>query len=136
MNGAYETILEELEGESQDIARKLIELLKANPQGMNRRQLVLAVHGVPARIDLNKDNNDRKNRLVIAALRLRCIPIVSTSGKAGYRLDESDESRKKMLGEMISRSQKLNAQIKAASIAWHIPVEPVEMLEPVQGRLL
>jgi hypothetical protein len=137
MNKTYENILAELEaGERNSIARRLLDLLKKNPQGLTRRDLVYAVFGKPAQANINNDTNDRKIRNTIAAMREKCIPIVSTSGEPGYRLDDSLEARRALLGELVSRRNKLNDQIKAVSTVWQIPVETVDLSQAQQGRLI
>lgn len=137
MNTTYARILSELEaGEKTSIARRLFDLLQKNPQGMTRRQLVPAVFGKSARLDINSDTNDRKIRATIAAMREKCIPIVSTSGEPGYRLDDSREARITLLAELISRRDRLNEQIKAVSTVWEISAADVDMSEAKQERLL
>jgi hypothetical protein len=137
MNATYARILSELEaGERNSIARRLFDLLQKNPGGMTRRQLVPAVFGKSARLDINSDTNDRKIRATIAAMREKCIPIVSTSGEPGYRLDDSHEARITLLAELISRRDRLNEQIKAVSTVWEISAADVDMSEAKQERLL
>ena len=133
----YENILRELEaGERKSIARALFNVLSERPAGMARRDLVWVIFGVQAKENLSNDTNDRKIRDTIAAMRSRLIPIVSTSGESGYRLDDSPEARKGMLAEMISRRDRLNEQIEAASKSWAIPVRYQDASTAVQARLI
>lgn len=133
----YEQILKELdEGQRIAIAHRLFDLLKSHPAGLDRRQLVLLVFGQPARPNINNDTRDRKIRETISAMRARFIPIISTSGEAGYRLDDSEQARESMLAELIKRRDSINAQIEAASAAWQIPVTLFDDSAAQQGRLL
>ncbi|MEI7846357.1 MAG: hypothetical protein WCK35_11190 [Chloroflexota bacterium] len=133
----YENILAELEsGERKSIARALFGVLMDHPQGLNRRDLVFILFGKQANENIANDTNDRKIRDTIAAMRSRLIPIVSTSGESGYRLDDSPEARKAMLAEMISRRDRINEQIEAASKVWEIPVRYMDATNAVQARLI
>ncbi len=132
----YERVIAELEAEGMEIARKIYRVLQDNPDGVSRRELVQLVWGRPARADIGNDTADRKNRATIAAMRARLIPVVSTSGDSGYRLDDSEEARRAMLAEMVSRREKLDEQIKAASMAWRIPVEYADPERAEQLRMI
>jgi len=61
---------------------------------------------------------------------------VSTSGKPGYRLDDSDAARKEMMLEMIRRRDSLDKQIRAASQMWKIPVIYTDPVKGEQMRLI
>ena len=137
MKPVYENILKELEaGERKSIARDLFTVLQEHPQGLNRRDLVFIIFGKMAHENIANDTNDRKIRDTIAAMRSRLIPIVSTSGESGYRLDDSPEARKAMLAEMISRRDRINEQIAAASKVWEIPVRYMDATNATQSRLI
>lgn len=115
----YENILSELANELDDLERKVYELLRDNPAGLDRYELVHRIYGyIPVTID-NPD--DRKIRKAIERLRLRLFPILSTSGKAGYRLGTDSESVGQMIAELQSRRAKLDEQIEAASKFYSIP---------------
>lgn len=118
----YETLLEELAaGELSVLQKKVFDLLRDHPDGLDRYQLVHKIYGyIPLKIDGNSD--DRKIRKTIERLRQRLFPIVSTSGKPGYRLDTSREAVEKMIRELQSRRQHLDEQIQAASKFYRIPV--------------
>ena len=133
----YENIIRELEaGERKSIARSLYNILQDHPKGINRRDLVYIIFGKHANENIANDTNDRKIRDTIASMRSRLIPIVSTSGESGYRLDDSPEARKSMLNEMISRRDRINEQIEAASKVWEIPVRYMDEGIAIQVRLL
>jgi len=118
----YENILLELEKDAGCIARAMLDTLEKNPNGMSRKEMVEWLFGRPASRNINNDSGDRKIRLTIAALRQHGVPIVSNSGEAGYRLDNSQPARLDMLAELISRRDRLNEQIAAASQNWQIPI--------------
>lgn len=121
-SNVYETLLEELAaGELTDLQRKVFQLLRDNPDGLDRFQLVHRIFGyIPVKIDGNTD--DRKIRKSIERLRQRLFPIISTSGKPGYRLDTSREAVQKMIRELKSRRDRIDEQIQAASKFYSIPV--------------
>jgi hypothetical protein len=119
----YEQLLTELSsGEMTILQKQIYELLKEHPQGLTRQDLILSIFGYwPESIDGNKD--DRKIRKAIERMRRRLFPIISTSGKPGYRLDVSRPAVEKMLAELISRKTHIEQQIEAASKFYQIPVE-------------
>lgn len=121
-SNVYETMLEELaDGQLNDLQKKVFHLLRDNPDGLDRYQLVQRIFGyLPVKIDGN--NEDRKIRKAIERLRQRLFPIVSTSSKPGYRLDTSREAVTQMIRELESRRDHINEQITAASKFYDIPV--------------
>jgi len=120
-NNVYETMLEELAaGQLNDLQKQVFQLLRDNPDGLDRYQLVQAIYGyIPLKIDGN--NEDRKVRKAIERLRQRLFPIVSTSSRPGYRLDTSRDAVTKMIRELESRRDHINEQIQAASKFYNIP---------------
>ncbi len=133
----YDQILIDLDaGERAGIARKLFAIFQDHPEGATRQQLVYLIFNRPAKANLANDTGDRKIRDTIASMRAHLIPIVSTSGGAGYRFDDSPDARRAMLLEMVSRRDRLNEQIKAASMVWNIPAAYSEPETAVQGRLI
>ena len=54
-----------------------------------------------------------KPRKAIESLRNRMIPIISSSGKAGYRLDTSPEAIQNMIRELKSRIAHMEQKIEA-----------------------
>lgn len=131
-NKVYETMLEELAaGQLNDLQKQIFQLLRDNPDGLDRFQLVHRIYGyIPVKIDGNTD--DRKIRKAIERLRQRLFPIVSTSGKPGYRLDTSRDAVTKMIRELESRRDHINEQITAASKFYNIPV--VYQNDPSQAQ--
>jgi DNA-binding IscR family transcriptional regulator len=110
----YEKLLAELDaGELNELERKVLEVLLKAPSGMTRRGLVRAIYGVEAQQNLSNDPHDRKIRKAIESLRDRMIPIVSSSGKAGYRLDTSPEAIQNMIAELKSRIAHMEQKIEA-----------------------
>lgn len=135
----YDQIIAELDaGQRVAIARKIFDLLKKYPDGLTRRDLVYNIFGAIASRDINNDTNDRKIRETIASMRARLIPIVSTSGKSGYRFDDSEQARREMIAELESRRARLDEQIRAAYQVLRIPAPAVysEPQQATQGRLL
>ena len=110
----YEKLLDELEnGKLEEIKRKIFEALLRAPQGITRRGLVRVVFDKEAQKNLSNDTRDRKIRKAIESLRDRGVPIVSTSGKAGYKLETDPEKIAEMLDEMKSRIAHLNQKVQA-----------------------
>ena len=129
---AYARLLEELAGgELTDLQRKIYDLLKENPDGYSRQELVLRIYGYYTE-NLADDHNDRKIRKAIEKLRQRLFPILSTSARPGYRLDTSREAVLKMIAELQGRKNHIQAQINAAAKFYEIPEyrEPVEATQP------
>ncbi len=121
-NPVYENLLHELAaGELTRVQRQVFELLRDNPDGLDRYQLVGKIYGyIP--VSLTGNTDDRKIRKAIEAMRKRLYPIVSTSGKPGYRLDVSREAAEKMLAELHSRIRHMQEQAEAVSKFWEIPM--------------
>ena len=124
----YEQMLDELaSGELTKLQRQVFNLLKNSPEGCTRAGLVFAIFGYRP-LNLASDTNDRKIRKAIESLRGRLIPIVSSSGEAGYRLDTSRETIRGMIAEWVSRREKLQNLINSAAKFYEMPefyVEPV-----------
>lgn len=120
----YDRILEELQNELGELERRVFNALRDHPGGMTRQQLAAVVYHEwrSRRVD-NNDTKDRKIRKTIESLRLRGVPIISTSGKAGYRMDVSPEGRQAMLMELIRRRDRLNELISRVSRFADIPAE-------------
>lgn len=118
----YESLLRDLAaGELSELQRQVFELLRDNPDGLDRYQLVHKVYGyLPLKVEGNTD--DRKIRKAIEKMRNRNFPIVSTSGRPGYRLDTSKEAAEKMLAELNSRIKHMQEQAEAVSKFWQIPM--------------
>jgi hypothetical protein len=134
MTLTYEKLLDELAaGELTVIERKVFDALKKHPEGLRRQQLIAIVFGETVRA-WERDNNsadDRKVRKAIESLRSRLVPIISTSGRAGYRLDVSKEARDRMLADLRSRRAKLDALIERTAKFYALPDQYVA---PVLAR--
>jgi hypothetical protein len=132
MTEVYEQLLKELKVELDDLEKSVFNALSKNPDGLTRPQLVAIVFREvrPARV-MNNDTKDRKVRKAIESLRQKGVPILSTSGKAGYRLDVSEKGKRAMLAELISRRNKIDlliAKIKnMKSIPSEIPVQDKQL---------
>ena len=110
----YERLLAELDaGELRELERKVLDALLKAPGGITRRGLIRVVYGVEAQRNLSNDSHDRKIRKAIESLRNRMIPIISSSGKAGYRLDTSPEAIRNMIRELKSRIAHMEQKIEA-----------------------
>lgn len=139
----YQQILDELaNGEMEELEVKIFHFLRrAYPASLTRYDLLEYVFGYrPAAADgLNNSNDDRKIRSTIANMFAKGVPIVSTSGGAGYRIDiDLDswvdvvaelEGRKKTIGERIEAAHRIVRKIHALGIN-AIPNEV-----PTQGPL-
>ena len=111
----YQKILNELKaGELTEIERKILEALLQAPKGLTRQGLIRIVFGVEPQRNLANDPYDRKIRKGIESLRNKMIPIVSSSGEAGYRLDTSPEAVENMIRELESRITHLQQKLEIA----------------------
>jgi hypothetical protein len=112
----YEKLLVELKaGELPVIERKILDALCHTPKGLTRRELVRIVFGQEAHANLGNDTKDRKIRKAIESLRNRGVPILSNSGKAGYKLDTDPENIECMVRELKSRIIHLQQRVDAIS---------------------
>ena len=103
----YERIKEELaSGELKEREASILTALFGHSDGLTREALVRITDGRVAYTDINSDPADRKNRRAIASLRERLIPVKSSSGEAGYRLDATVDGLREMLAEMEARQKK------------------------------
>lgn len=118
----YEQLLQSLEnGELNKLERQIFNLLKEHPAGLSRQDLVFKIQGYwPDTLDGNTD--DRKNRKAIQRLRERLVPIISTSGQPGYRLDISRDGVDQMLAELRSKKNLLEQQIESTLKFYEIPI--------------
>ena len=112
----YSQMLRELSNELEVIERGVFIALRDHPDGLKRQQLVAIVFNVSqGAVMVNNDTKDRKVRKAIESLRRRGVPIVSSSGRAGYRLDGSEDGKREMLAELRSRRDRLNELILMVS---------------------
>lgn len=110
----YEKLLVELKaGELPVIARKILDVLSQAPKGLTRRGLIRIVFGEEPGSNLSNDTRDRKVRKGIEYLRNLGFPIVSTSGKAGYKLDTDPKNIEDMIREWESRIVHLQHRVNA-----------------------
>jgi hypothetical protein len=130
--------LEGLEKDLPEIERKIFSALQRNPGGLKRGQLVAIAYGENVKAGATNNNNskDRAVRLAISSLRMRMVPIVSSSKGAGYRLDTSKESRDRMLADLISRRNKLNDLIERAAKFYSAPSSMPERETAKQAGML
>lgn len=130
----YDKLLQELEaGQLDDLQRRVFTLLKQNPDGLSREQLVYNIFSYwPGLLEGNTD--DRKIRKAIQRLRERLVPIVSSSGKAGYRLDISRDGVDKMLAELRAKKTLLEQQIESTLKFYEIPI--AYLTDPKEVRQL
>jgi hypothetical protein len=123
----YDHLLAELAGgELSALERQVFDLLKANPDGLTRYQLLAEIYGPKCAFTaktrgLANSSEDRKIRKAVEALRERGICIVSSSGEAGYRLDTSPEAVSAMVNEWQSRVNRLNLHIKRVVVIYDLP---------------
>jgi hypothetical protein len=139
----YDQLLADLAaGQLNTLEHQVLELLTNVPQGLTRYDLLEKAFGPEARQfaeerGLANSTDDRKIRETIESLRNKGVPIVSSSGKAGYRLDTSQEAVGAMIAEWQSRINNLQERIRTASRFHHVqlPVKTAPASRPAQGRL-
>jgi len=119
----YEKLLRELESELRGLELAIFRALKNNPNGLTRSELVALVMNESRAFTFNNDTKDRKIRKAIESMRRKGVPILSTSGKPGYRLDVSEEGKRAMVAELISRRNKLDELIMKIKDTRSIPTE-------------
>ena len=79
----YQRLLRQLRTELPDLENRVLKAIIAHPEGISRADLVRAVHGVEPKVNINLDQNDRRNRKAIQILRNRFVPIIANSGRSG-----------------------------------------------------
>lgn len=134
----YESILQELaDGELEELEVKVFHFLRrVYPASLTRRDLLEAIFGYRPgdKEDLNNNTDDRKIRTAIASMFEKGVPIVSTSGGAGYRIDiDLDqwnqlaaelETKKETITKKIDATYRIVGKIKSAgidAIPTHVP---------------
>jgi len=123
----YEKLLAEMNaGELSELERKVLEALLKAPGGITRRGLVQAIYGVEAQRNLSNDPHDRNIRKAIGRMRECLIPIVSSSKKAGYRLDTSPETIQNMIAELESRIAHMKQRLEEVCQLYCLPGENEE----------
>lgn len=117
-NPIYDHIKSELEGgelnlRAAKILRALMERINVQGQAayLTRAEMVRVTDDRSPWQNIGDDPADRKNRLVINYLRERMIPVASSSGQAGYRLELSVEGLEEMRAEMVARRDKIGQGI-------------------------
>ena len=101
--------------DSGELNKREVAILTAllhHTEGLTREQLIRVTDGRMAWQNIGDDPADRKNRRAIASLRDRLIPVKSSSGEAGYRLDATVEGLREMLAEMEARRDKADEKAK------------------------
>ena len=119
LHPVYEALVAEWEAELEETEKKIFQALKrAMPNGVTRRELIFAVFGVtvPELMDINNNTYDRKIRKTIEVMRENLIPIFSSSGEAGYRLDISETSISMMVAEWERRREKYDEKINRGRV--------------------
>lgn len=120
----YEKILDDLAaGELTTLARSVFGLLKRIPGGCTRLQLIEYCYGPEAaskaaKRGLSNSEEDRKIREAIEFMRDNMIPIVATSGRAGYRLETDTALIREMVGEWKTRIAKMQARVTSWENRW------------------
>ena len=110
----YEGIQLELEsGALDEIQCAIHRLLLKTPQGLTRAELIREVFGEEPGHNLGNNTLDRKIRKGIERLRDLGVPIVSTSGKAGYKIQTDPVEIAAMIDEMESRIRHLKQKVQA-----------------------
>lgn len=120
----YKKLLMELNaGELPIIVRKIMDALLQAPKGLTRKGLIRILFDEEPENNLSNDTRDRKIRKGIEYLRNLGIPIVSTSGKAGYKLDTDPENIECMVRELKSRIMHLQQRLEAISSYYELFIQ-------------
>lgn len=125
----YEKLVRQLKTELPALETKVLDTLTENPAGVTRIQLVTTIYGTAPVANLSMDKRDRKIRRAIESLRKRFVPIISSSGGSGYRIDASTESIDAMIGEWESRIAEMRKQVNAARKFYQRDYVQPELLE-------
>lgn len=115
----YERILDELaKGEMEELERLVfLALRRVYPKARTRRGLLADIYGyvTDGSENINNNTKDRKIREAIASLFNKGIPIVSSSGESGYRLDVNLDDWEDMIEELKSRRNSIDDRIQTAN---------------------
>ena len=113
----YEHILDELaNGELDELELKVFHFLRrVYPAALTRRDLIECIIGYrPAEEeDINNNTDDRKIRTAIASMFEKGVPIVSTSGGAGYHIDIDLEQWDKVAAELKAKKETISKKVDA-----------------------
>lgn len=114
----YEHILQELaDGELDELEAKVFHFLRrVYPAPMTRRDLLECLFGYRPgdEEDINNNTDDRKIRTAIASLFDKGVPVVSTSGGAGYRIDINLDSWTELVNELRGKKETYEKKLDAA----------------------
>jgi len=113
----YDRILQELaDGELEEFEMSVFaSLRRVYPASRTRRDLLEDVCGYRPgeKEDLNNNTDDRKIRTAIASMYDKGVPIVSTSGGAGYHIDIDLEKWDKVAAELEAKKETITKKIDA-----------------------
>jgi hypothetical protein len=113
----YEGIQLELEsGALDEIQSTIHRRLLDTSQGLTRAELIRDVFGKEPGNNLGNNTHDRKIRKGIERLRDLGVPIVSTSGRAGYKIETDPTEIAAMIDEMESRIRHLKQKVQAIKL--------------------
>lgn len=114
----------------ESLVQRIIDFLRGNPEGADRRTLVEKIHGRPAMTNLSNDLADRDNRAAIQAARRRGVHIVSSSSGKGYRLSNDRAEVEKTIVELESRRERIAEEIRGMRRTYGMePVKKVHLVE-------
>jgi hypothetical protein len=117
----YEKLLAELNaGELPIIVRQILDASLQAPKGLTRKGLIRIVFGEEPDHNMSNDTRDRKIRKGIEYLRNLGFPIVSTSGKAGYKLDTDPKNIECIIQELKSRIIHLQQRVEAILLYYEL----------------
>jgi hypothetical protein len=114
-NKAYTVILETMpEGLEKKILNILLEKIAADDHSCaSRRDLIIEIFHIAPPDDLSSCYEDRQIRIAIQKLIDDRYPVISNSGKGGYRLEATKSNREAYIIELESRKKRLEEKIKA-----------------------
>lgn len=127
-----------LQTSPQDLPKKVMEVLEfafTNSPGLNvtRQDMILNVFGVfVEKSRLANSKEDRQIREAIEALQRDGYPVISSSGKPGYRLAVDDQDIEEYIIELESRRKQLEEKIRCLRNPRkkYIYIPPVVAIQP------
>ena len=111
----------------------IFKVLSHAPEGINRTGLILSIFSkVVEASKLANCSEDRQIRTAIEHLQRDGYPVISSSGKPGYKLAASDTEMESYIAELESRRDQLADKIKALrqprhKLTWTEPMKETQL---------
>lgn len=107
----YDQLLAEV---TDRLERQVLDILLDNPgRRITRQEFVMKLFGYPP-ADLANSTEDRQVRECIERLRAKDWPIVSSSGEAGYQIEDDEEKIREFAAEQSARAEHNRENAQAA----------------------